>query len=35
LEEESKGQLQVIYENGSFLNQITISEVREKINANI
>lgn len=31
LEEESKGVLQVIYENGKFFNQITLTEVRNKL----
>jgi nicotinamide phosphoribosyltransferase len=30
-EEESDGELQLIYENGKFYNQITLSEIREKI----
>jgi nicotinamide phosphoribosyltransferase len=30
-EEESDGELQHIYENGKFYNQITLSEIREKI----
>ncbi|MCT4698823.1 nicotinate phosphoribosyltransferase [Tenacibaculum haliotis] len=34
-EEENKGELQVIYENGKFLNPITLQEIRERINTNI
>lgn len=34
-EEEKKGELQVIYENGKFLNPITLQEIRESINTNI
>ncbi|WP_298781877.1 nicotinate phosphoribosyltransferase [uncultured Polaribacter sp.] len=34
-EEESKGELQVIYENGKFLNPITLQEIRKSINTNI
>lgn len=34
-EEENKGELQVIYENGKFLNPITLQEIRESINTNI
>lgn len=30
-EQESKGELQVIYENGNFFNQITLTEIRNKI----
>lgn len=31
-EEESKGELQVIYNNGEFLNRISLEQIREKIN---
>lgn len=31
-EEEEQGLLQVIYENGKFYNQITLDEIRAKIN---
>jgi nicotinamide phosphoribosyltransferase len=34
-EEENKGELQVIYEDGKFLNPITLEEIRESINTNI
>lgn len=34
-EQENKGELQVIYENGKFLNPITLQEIRESINTNI
>jgi len=34
-EEENKGELQVIYENGQFLNPITLQEIRERINTNL
>ena len=33
--EESKGELQVIYENGNFINQVTLEEIRERINKSI
>lgn len=32
LEEESKGLLQTIYEDGEFYNTITLSEIRERLN---
>ena len=35
LEEENKGELQVIYENGNFINQVTLEEIRERINKSI
>ncbi|WP_054851093.1 nicotinate phosphoribosyltransferase [Olleya sp. ITB9] len=31
-EEENKGELQVIYENGQFLNPITLQEIRDRVN---
>ena len=34
-EEESKGELQVIYENGQFINQITLEEIRKRVNKNL
>ncbi|WP_044397930.1 nicotinate phosphoribosyltransferase [Lacinutrix sp. Hel_I_90] len=34
-EQENKGELQVIYENGKFLNQVTLQEIRDRINTNI
>jgi nicotinamide phosphoribosyltransferase len=33
--EENKGELQVIYENGKFLNPVTLQGIRECINTNI
>jgi nicotinamide phosphoribosyltransferase len=33
--EENEGELQVIYENGVFLNTISLEKIREKINQNI
>ena len=35
LDEENKGALQVIYENGKFLNETNIAEIRKIINDNI
>ena len=35
LDEENKGALQVIYENGKFLNETNITEIRKTINDNI
>ena len=34
-EQENEGELQVIYENGEFLNQITLQEVRNRVNESI
>ncbi|WP_298953241.1 nicotinate phosphoribosyltransferase [uncultured Nonlabens sp.] len=34
-EEENKGELKVIYENGQFVNKVTLQEIRERINTNI
>jgi len=34
-EQENEGQLQVIYENGKFVNQVTLQEIRERINKNL
>ena len=34
-QEENKGELKVIYENGQFVNQVTLQEIRERINTNI
>ena len=34
-EEENEGELQVIYEDGEFVNQITLQEIRAKINGSI
>jgi hypothetical protein len=31
IEEESQGILQVIYEDGNFYNQTTLTEIREKL----
>ncbi|WP_289045389.1 nicotinate phosphoribosyltransferase [uncultured Olleya sp.] len=31
-EEENKGELQVIYKNGQFLNPITLQEIRDRVN---
>ena len=35
LEEENRGELKVIYEDGKFVNQVTLQEIRERVNANI
>lgn len=32
LEEENKGELQAIYENGQFLNTVSLQEIRDRIN---
>lgn len=34
-EEENQGLLQIIYENGEFFNQTTLTKIREKANANM
>ena len=34
-EEENKGELQVIYKDGQFLNPVTLQEIRDRINANL
>ncbi|HAI39522.1 MAG TPA: nicotinate phosphoribosyltransferase, partial [Maribacter sp.] len=34
-EEENTGELQVIYENGKFVNQVNIQEIRDHINSNL
>ena len=34
-EQENEGELKVIYENGEFLNQVTLQEIRERINKNL
>ncbi len=33
--QENEGELQVIYENGNFVNQVTLQEIRDKVNASI
>ena len=34
-QEENTGELQVIYENGKFVNQVNIQEIRDRINSNL
>ena len=34
-EEENKGELKVIYEDGKFLDKISLTEIRERINTNL
>lgn len=34
-QEENTGELQVIYENGKFVNQLNIQEIRDRINSNL
>ena len=34
-EEENKGELQVIYKDGQFLNPVTLQEIRDRVNANL
>ena len=33
--EEEGGELQVIYKNGKFVNQVTLKEIRNRVNENL
>lgn len=35
VEEEKKGELKIIYEDGQFANEVNLEEIREKVNQNI